>query len=335
MPIFPSIYQNICFNGDNLVSYLAKGKHVDEVNTLLLSREYQKEHAIYGYAYGGNEEEVTLLLKQNANLVSFASAGYARGGFITEVQALITTYPEQLEAIKIQSVYGYGQAGDTAQINAALRSSSNYVLPTLLGYASTNQHQLLKQLLKGTVYYPQAVKEAAKNGHFALVQELFKDLNLDTENPGSIKTASEIKFLNTALTGYIQGRHFKHANMLMQIGANPICALQALSDTKGKMDKDDLVALLTYIDNQSLREQVLSLIVKTDFNLKSTEFDMQVIKQNNEALNEGCNYLEICTSSYPDSPLSQSLISGEITIPMLSNIVLQAMQLQGYVTGMK
>lgn len=320
---FPSIYLNFQLNSENLVTKLAHGDFTAVVDQLTKEGGSEKD-ATYGFAWGGHDKEVETLIV-NKDLIPFAVAGYCRGGFNDKANFLIASYPDIEEKTKMHAVYGHAQAGNSGQVLSALRSSSKYLLMAILGAASTNQKELLMGLLNGTIYYPDAIEEAAKNGQFTLVQDLFFELGINYQQPINTvdkNSIEKLKFLNKALSGYIKGSHFAQAGHLINLGANPSYAVHQLvhDDT---IKTEDAIILLAHINDDNDRQTVLSIILNTDLNLKADSFDIEEIKLIHSAIIKGSNYFAAQKGIKNINIPAEADLEGFITISMLEKLLMQ------------
>ncbi|MDP3268433.1 MAG: hypothetical protein Q8M40_05225 [Legionella sp.] len=316
---FPKLYLNLNFNGENLVVKLAYEHHDKEVNSLIAEGGSKKD-AIYGYAWGGHFDKVETLYSENKDLIPFAVAGYCRGGFGDKVLQLISAHPGIEEEIKKNAVYGYAQAGNKTQVLLALKSSSKYLLMAILGASSTNQKEWLTELLTGTKFYPQAIQEAAKNGHFTLYKYLINCLGVQMQPAVSMdkETLNCIKYLNIALKGCISGAHIKEVAHLISLGANPAYAVNELF-MEGAIMSENLSILLAPIHSAETRQKIVSIVLNTDQRLDPALLDVhEIMKLTINSVND--NKLEaIISGDERDNNLEQDVI----TVETLKNIIIK------------
>lgn len=257
---------NYNLNGLNLRVLTAfNGADIAEVRALVGTEA--EADIIYGYAYAGKEGMVNQLLVANPSLRSAAAAGYARAGKFEEIRKMGIS-----DDIKSSVVFGYAQAGEAAQVRHALNADggSKYLSDAVRGYASTNQKELLLELLTGLskTLYETALKAAAKANHKALVDTLLKQLGIDLSvlSDSTTPLSSEAKYyLSFAVAGYSEGRHFEEALSLIKLGIPPMRCLSPLAPT-GKLDKIDASKLLACITDTDLLEKMKNLM-KDQFGL--------------------------------------------------------------------
>ncbi|MGL5741309.1 MAG: hypothetical protein ACRCXC_01525 [Legionella sp.] len=321
MPLFPTVYTHLNFNGENLVVVNAKEKNTDEVHELITADPEAKKDAIYGYALGNHIEEVDALLKEDISLLPFAVAGYTRAGNAVKANALTAKNPDA----KKQAVFGYAQAGNELQIQSALKSSPGFLLPAIEGCASTNQENLLLRLLRGTIYYPNAIQVAAKNGQGTLVNKLFEILGINHTskfdlNISSSASLNQYSILNKALVGFVQGSNFVEAGHLINIGANAAHAITELSTRKDGFKEEEANILLAHINDDSVRRDTLEQILKINSDLKKSQFDLSQLAKLNELIQKGTNYLEAKNEVIPESIKTDVSLSGTLDISMLQEL---------------
>ncbi|MBN9229957.1 MAG: hypothetical protein BGO90_15040 [Legionella sp. 40-6] len=314
---FPKLYLNLNFNGENLAVKLAYEHHDKEVN-YLIAEGGNKKDAIYGYAWGGHFEDVETLYREHKELIPFAVAGYCRGGFNDKALRLIAANPDIEEEVKKNAVYGYAQAGNKRHVLMALKSSPKYLLMAILGAASTNQKEWLTELLAGTNYYPQAIQEAAKNGHFTLYKELINCLGVQIQPAITMnqETVNCLKYLNIALKGCISGAHIEEVAHLIKLGANPAYAVNELF-IDGAIRVEDLSILLASINSAEMRQKIVSIILNTDKRLDPALLD-ESMNRNLNSIN-GNNLEDIIPGENSENNLKQDVI----TVENLKNIIIQ------------
>lgn len=98
---------------------------------------------------------------------------------------------------------------------------------TIIKLAQDGNESTLLELLVGTRFYYDAIKEAAKFNHTLLVNKLFKQLNFDPYNVVSM-SIGQLALLNNALEGYTSGLHFDHVKQMVSLGGNIFYGLNAL-----------------------------------------------------------------------------------------------------------
>ena len=99
-----------------------------------------------------------------------------------------------------------------------------------------NDRDGLFALLPGTMFYKEAIEEAAKEGDMALVGELFERLGFNIN--GSEFTFAQQALLNQALSGCAMGLHFELIKPLVEKGANIVFAVNALISVSGLTDEN-------------------------------------------------------------------------------------------------
>ena len=103
-------------------------------------------------------------------------------------------------------------------------------------------------LLPGTMYYKDAIEEAAKQGDAPLVSELFERLGFSLN--AREFTFAEQALLNQALSGFAMGLHFDQVRLFVQKGANSIYAVNALVSTSNLTD-ENVTHLRTCVEGTS------------------------------------------------------------------------------------
>ena len=109
--------------------------------------------------------------------------------------------------------------------------------------ATENKPAVLFPLLSGTMFYPLALESAAKAGHTKLVSDLLLALGVNLASERF--SESDMALLNSALSGYAAGFHFKQVGELVKKGANIGHGLNALiaADAVTPEHARDLIAV--------------------------------------------------------------------------------------------
>ncbi len=271
-----------------------------------------KKDAIYGYAWSGDFDSINNFITKEESFIPVAVAGYARGSFFAQVLDLPARHPNYDKECRKEAIYGFAQNQLHDQILSALRVSEDYAPAAIRGYAATNQKGQLTLLLKGTIYYPLAIQEAAKNGHNTLVEYLFNELGVNYTEKITPTQVAELNLLNHALVGFLEGSHFAEANHTLMMGALPMFCLPTLCKYNNRLEKEDLIAFLSHINDQDLRKLIAQDSLLDTINLALNDSDFALCESNLE-MARGKNYL---------AARNNTLQTGKITLKSLNAIFL-------------
>ncbi|MBL7478822.1 hypothetical protein [Legionella bononiensis] len=98
----------------------------------------------------------------------------------------------------------------------------------ILTLAKEGNDTALLPLIKGTRFYYEAIKEAAKFKHIHLVNKLFEQLQFNPHASRTGLTSSELALINSAIEGYASGQHFEEVKKMVSLGGNIFHGLNAL-----------------------------------------------------------------------------------------------------------
>jgi hypothetical protein len=247
-------YTKLTQNGVNrLIQHAFEGdeRRVNE----LLSAGGALEDAIFGFAWGQQEDLLKRYFRGDDQCVRASEMGKAcREGDVTFTK-------EPSDEAKKAFVQGLARVGDERQVRAALNARwADYLDEVVTGYASRGHQDLLLNILQGTTKRPFALEIAAKHGHVALVETLLQQQGIDLSSSQE-KSTAQTAYLNHALIGYSQGRHFQQALNLVRMGANPMFCLQNLIEQSSlKIAILDAELLLAFTESEEEKDHLLSLI---------------------------------------------------------------------------
>lgn len=284
------------------VMWLAQQNDCKAVDMLLYKFKASSNHAVEGYARGGHKDSVNALLKAGASAL-YAIRGYAWKGCIEEVEALRAAYPNsQMSKFALQ---GYAQGGHTNQVKDLSLphlqelivqgyAEGGHVIPVnelitiktrhhaIRGYAIGGFVELALALLDDKTKYLQFFCYAY-NGQIERVNSLQLECNLIEKEiyalhaligysqAGYLKQIKELihntgASVQTALKNLASFCHIQQVNRLAKhetLATSIIWGFKQSDSLKG-----DLLPLLSFIDNPTLRMQLAeSLMIDTPLRL--------------------------------------------------------------------
>lgn len=157
---------------------------------------------------------------------------------------------------ELDEVHKLVSKGDLSEIRKVLNSNEGlkYLPEVIEDLATSNQKDLLLELLANTIYYPQALKAAAKAGHHHLVETLLDKLSSENKNASELQAA-----LTYTLEGYSEGKYLAKAAHILELGVNPMFCLNALA-VDGRIEPNDALKLLTSIKNEVIKDRLKKLM---------------------------------------------------------------------------
>jgi hypothetical protein len=125
--------------------------------------------------------------------------------------------------------------------------------------AKENKEEELLSLLPGTIFYSDAIKEAAKHNHSELVNKLFFKLGLQLNDATAFFSNPQLASLNIAIEGYATGLHFEEIKKLVSQGANIYHALNALI-REDSLNQENAQKLINCVVDEAQKEKLKSNI---------------------------------------------------------------------------
>ena len=338
--IIQHVFLPLDVNGMTLASHLAQmGQHESLQQLIDLGGSY--EDAIYGYALAGHIAEVGSFLEtchesKKAVCTGWAIRGYARAGNFDCIYA-IKNYRDYM----VDFLIGVAEAGNKEKVTAMLDKRINLFAHAVHGYSSCNHRELLSNLITGTRYYPLAIYHAAHSGHTTLVNDLLLQCGVSTDyqitpslqGSGDARSGTininAYSLLGHALQGYVAGRHFNDAAIMLARGASITQGLTELKDVKGLPTHTLYIAFLAYIKDATLRTAVIHMMGKQSNameSLKITPSDIAELQAITSCMEDNhLNYVEACCK-VADSTCHA--IEGELTLPYLAAVMLGSSDLE-------
>jgi hypothetical protein len=330
--IIGSAFLGFTENGINLMSYLAM-KNQDEAVRRMVDLGGKISDAIYGYAMAGNIDKVNELINNASKLelndcIASAIRAFARRGDFDHLQSM-----NNYKNFKVARIIGLAEGEKKLEVTNILDTNINLFPYVVEGYAIGNHGTCLKKLIKGTSFYPLAIYHAARSGHSTLVNELLMDcgVNIDfilsplNENKHSTEKRSNIaaySLLNEAANGYLAGCHFSDASAILTRGASVTLCFSELDWSNGLPNHEIYMALLAHIEDQKIREEVLScyeIYSKVEDKYYFDSSNIQQSQKINSFMKETkLNYIE--ASDYIVNE-SANPVKESITLSYLANIV--------------
>ncbi len=338
-----SIIQSAFFvqeaNGMNLTSYLAE-QGDDKAVQKLIALGGKLEDAVYGYAMAGNKEQLIDLLEtcpqsQHAACIGKMVRGFARTGRFDEIYEV-----KDFRQYKDDLLIGLAQSGNQTKVTPLLDRDITLFAKVVEGYASCNQSQLLTKLIKGTSYYSLAIYHSTRSGHTELVKDLLGQCGIDPDYrfnnstspaPTTIKDINAYALLNSALKGYVAGRHFNEAVKLLERGASITQCVLDLKETNGLPSHELYFAFLAHVKDSALRETVLNKMVNQATvmeSLKITQANKEKLEKIITCMNESnLNYVE---ARHQIECSSDNAVEGELSLSFLAEVIKSELPEKGH-----
>ncbi|MCL5272985.1 MAG: hypothetical protein M1486_06785 [Gammaproteobacteria bacterium] len=352
-----STFLRLKYDGFNITSYIAK--ETEELDTSeshaidkIIALGGNVEDAVYGFAFAGNVRQVNKLLENCPSAKQTVAIGQAIRGYVrAEHFDAVYEIPNYREYMK-EMVIGLAQAGNKEKLQPILDKKIHFFAQAVEGYSEGNHELLLKKLIKGTCYYPQAIFYAARSGHTTLVNSLladcgvsvdFKVESLEPDSSDSLKNKSQINaytLLNHAVQGYASGRHFKEAAALLERGASIYQCISSIQDeNEPQINFEPYFVLLSYVESKEIATQILGQIkLHSGISGKAISDDDEVkYRRVNNLMNLGMNYLDAAKKAGEEvlvdgaEQASKSSVDTaeaiDVTLPSLSLILNEELDL--------
>lgn len=221
--------------------------------------------AIYGYAVAGNIKSMDQLVSDcsdKTKAMKMVVRGLVRGNHLEDLYKI-----KSYNKYKADIVFGYAQAGRESMVAILVNREPSLFEAAVQGYASAGHADLLIDLLEGTQFYGEAISQAAKAGHVALVNQLLAKVGFseDLTRVSELEKIRLLGFLNKALSAYCKGHHLEAAGDLLKKGGNIQMALDALK-VGGKPSLESYIGLL--LATPSEKSAALLEHIKVEFALE-------------------------------------------------------------------
>ena len=138
----------------------------------------------------------------------------------------------------------------------------------ILTLAKEGNSTELLTLIKGTRFYYDAIKEAAKFKHTHLVYKLFEQFQFNPHASRTGLTIPELALINSALEGYSYGLHFDEVKNMVSLGGNIFHGLNALL-TVGLLTPENALKLIACAKDKA-QETTLCDVIENTYDIKCT-----------------------------------------------------------------